>query len=696
MASMRFLGQFVLALLLLAVPARATWSILIIDLATGEVAVGIATCLTGFDLRPTTIVVVPGYGVAAAQSFVGPLNLRELIRQELFNRTPPAQILAMLAAADPGHQTRQYGIADTLGGTVTFSGTGAGAFAGGLTGSTGTLVYTVQGNVITGLPVLQAAETAIQNTAGTVGDKLMAAMQAARAMGGDGRCSCLTGGPTSCGSPPASFVKSAHIGLMIVSRPGDLDAPCSGGLGCAAGQYYLDLNVANQPASAVDPVLQLQALYNAWRAQQAGRPDHFQSSVSLSSTSIRANGVDTVTGTVTLRDAQGNPLGTTIPVTVGLGQRSTAANVTFSPAVPQPNGTYTFTMTGELGPGQAIVDVVANDGLGPVHISPQPVVDIGDPFGPCASGAVANGAGGTLDALRIDGSAGGTARITEVGFAQPFALTIDPPVGAQPGSRVGAFALWAHLGLPRVNGELPLGAGNGALCFTPFPLDPTTPSLLVADSVGLGAFIPAGPAPWTLPFPGVPALLDVALQAAMFADPTDRIVATNAVLMRVRSLPQPTIGTVTPAMATAGTLMTVTGTSFFNGVELRVSGAVTPILSRTSSILTFTMPAGVGCDSTVSVTNPGGAPVAAGVNLGPVVLTTPFPSGPAAGGALFAVTGRNLLGCTLTINGAPLNVTSQNGGVIFGTTPPGTPGPAVVEVRHPLLGCFTQVPYTYL
>ncbi|HEX5052321.1 MAG TPA: DUF1028 domain-containing protein, partial [Planctomycetota bacterium] len=200
MPSLRTVAAFLLCLVMFGAPACATWSILIIDLATGEVAIGIATCLTGFDLRPTTVVVVPGYGVAAAQSFVGPLNLRELIRAELLAGTPVNQILALLAAADPGHQSRQYGIASVTGGTVTFTGTGAGAWAGGLTGQVGTLVYTVQGNVLTGQPVIQAAELAILGTPGTVADKLMAAMEAARSFGGDGRCSCSAAAPTSCGS----------------------------------------------------------------------------------------------------------------------------------------------------------------------------------------------------------------------------------------------------------------------------------------------------------------------------------------------------------------------------------------------------------------------------------------------------------------------------------------------------------------
>ncbi|MEC7724043.1 MAG: hypothetical protein VYD05_00920, partial [Planctomycetota bacterium] len=74
----RALLAFLASLFLLASNALATWSIVVVNVVTGEVAVGIATCLTGFDLRPNTVVVVPGRGVAAAQSFVGPLSLRQL------------------------------------------------------------------------------------------------------------------------------------------------------------------------------------------------------------------------------------------------------------------------------------------------------------------------------------------------------------------------------------------------------------------------------------------------------------------------------------------------------------------------------------------------------------------------------------------------------------------------------------------
>ena len=51
----------------LATPVSATWSILIVDTRTGELAVGSATCLTGFNLRTITPVLLVGRGAACAE-----------------------------------------------------------------------------------------------------------------------------------------------------------------------------------------------------------------------------------------------------------------------------------------------------------------------------------------------------------------------------------------------------------------------------------------------------------------------------------------------------------------------------------------------------------------------------------------------------------------------------------------------------
>lgn len=231
----RFLPAAIVATAGLAAShASATWSIILIDTRTGEIAVGSATCLTGFDLRANTPVLITGVGAATAQSAVDSTGLnRQFIRDGIATGASLNDILAGLAARDLAHQSRQYGMADLAPDTLTFTGAGASDWAGGVTGSfeythagqTGTIIYAVQGNILTGSPVVDEAVDAMISTPGDLAEKLMAGMEAAQVFGGDGRCSCLTGPADSCGSPPAGFDpltdKSADIGYMLIARAGD-------------------------------------------------------------------------------------------------------------------------------------------------------------------------------------------------------------------------------------------------------------------------------------------------------------------------------------------------------------------------------------------------------------------------------------------------------------------------------------------
>ncbi len=216
--------------------ANATWSILLVDTRTGEVALGSATCLTGFDLRANTPVMIVGLGGVTAQSSVDQRGYnRVFARDRLLEGVPPTDIITLLEGFDSGHQSRQYGIIDTSGGVATFTGANAGQWAGGVVGSfqsfhaghETTIVYAIQGNVLAGSPVVDEAVDAVINTPGDLAEKLMAGMEAAHAWGGDGRCSCGNDAD-ACGSPPTGWdpdtEKSAHIAYMLIGRAGDLDS----------------------------------------------------------------------------------------------------------------------------------------------------------------------------------------------------------------------------------------------------------------------------------------------------------------------------------------------------------------------------------------------------------------------------------------------------------------------------------------
>ena len=163
---------------------------------------------------------------------------------------------------------------------------------------------------------------------------------------------------------------------MIVSRPSDVDAPCNGSLGCGAGDYWLDLNVANQNAGAPDPVIQLQSMFNTWKQNQVGRPDHYTSTATVTNTTIRSNGLDETVVNVELRDAQNNPLGNSLPLDVRLALASTVPQVTFSPITALANGTYEFSMRGALQSGLAVLDISVTDQFGRVGVWPQPMITV--------------------------------------------------------------------------------------------------------------------------------------------------------------------------------------------------------------------------------------------------------------------------------------------------------------------------------
>ena len=63
--------------LLLARPLSATWSIILINVRTGEIAIGSATCVAGFDLQSLLPIVMPGVGAGAPnQDSSGPSSPR--------------------------------------------------------------------------------------------------------------------------------------------------------------------------------------------------------------------------------------------------------------------------------------------------------------------------------------------------------------------------------------------------------------------------------------------------------------------------------------------------------------------------------------------------------------------------------------------------------------------------------------------
>jgi hypothetical protein len=356
----------------LATPAAATWSIVLADCDTREVAVGTVTCLNNFDLLAIVPVVVVGKGGAAVQSagdFDG--QRRPVIFSGLMNGDSPQDIFARLQQIS-GHQSRQYGLADTQCRMLTFSGSNNSQWAGGVIGQQGTMVYAIQGNILAGGCVVPAIEAAVLNTTGDVAAKLMAGMEAARDMGGDGRCSCSPGNPTGCGCPPVGFQKSGHIGGMVVSRIGDTDDPVCNASGCVDGNYFMRLNVAFQSSGQPDPVIQLRALYDQWRAGLAGRPDAVQSVVTFEPGRLPPNGSAMGTMHIELNDWQGQPVSVETSIVRVVHSPLSAGISTIGDITDHGDGTFSVELTAGTSPGVDRFIIEVDDGIRRVTLTPEP------------------------------------------------------------------------------------------------------------------------------------------------------------------------------------------------------------------------------------------------------------------------------------------------------------------------------------
>lgn len=298
-------------LLLLMFPhtkLKATWSIVLADSETGEVGVGTITCLNNFDLLAIVPVIVVGKGAAAVQAsgdFEG--IRRPVIFDGLLNGTPVDDILDQVANI-AGHQSRQYGIVNTNGEAVTFSGDQTFSWTGGVTGSVNSIHYAIQGNILSGPCVVNDIETALRVTQGDMADKLMAGMQAAKLGGGDGRCSCPGPDPEGCGCPPSNFEKSGHIGGMVIARPGDTDDTVCDQDGCADGTYFMRLNSAFQPSANPDPVDQLQMQFDDFRQANLGIADAGTTVVEFVPPMVPPNGVSEIEIKLTAKDYRGEPI----------------------------------------------------------------------------------------------------------------------------------------------------------------------------------------------------------------------------------------------------------------------------------------------------------------------------------------------------------------------------------------------------
>jgi hypothetical protein len=284
--------------LLLPAEGRATWSIIAVDRNTGRVVISSATCAAqGPDeLKIVQAVVVPGIGVAAAQAGVDRSHTNQkLIFEQMRGGTDPREIIRLLSL-DPSFQSRQFGIVDLQGRRAGHTGSGNRDVAMHISGeSADGIVFSVQGNIIKTDSALIEAARIMREGGGDMVDRVMLAMEAADARGGDSRCTCETEPLPGAGCNG----KTAHVAYILAADrddargtyaeghpqippvgapPAQAESVCRGENAqklCEApwnsGKYWLYLAVypSNvQPHEDANPVRTLRMRYDAWKRTQ--------------------------------------------------------------------------------------------------------------------------------------------------------------------------------------------------------------------------------------------------------------------------------------------------------------------------------------------------------------------------------------------------------------------------------------------
>ncbi|HSC51534.1 MAG TPA: DUF1028 domain-containing protein [Gaiellaceae bacterium] len=157
-----------------------TYSIVARDAATGEL--GVAVQSRAFNTGAVVPWGAPGVGVVATQSYTdpayGPLGL-DLLRAG----KSPEQALAALVAADDDSAYRQVAILDADGRVAVHVGEACIPAAGFASGDG----FSAQANMVESERVWQSMAGAFERSAGPLAERLLAALDAAEAAGGDWR-----------------------------------------------------------------------------------------------------------------------------------------------------------------------------------------------------------------------------------------------------------------------------------------------------------------------------------------------------------------------------------------------------------------------------------------------------------------------------------------------------------------------------
>lgn len=207
-------------------PHLGTFSIVALDPILGEL--GLAVASRAFDAGYYVTFLKTAVGGVATQALSNP-HLGSEILEALEQGRTPTEALEAAITRDESASRRQVGVVDFQGRTAAYTGSANGEWAGHLTAEN----VSVQGNLLAGPGVVQAMLETYQHSDGPLAERLMLALEAGEAAGGDKR-----------GKQSAA--------LIVKCERGGFDG---------TDDRLVDLRITDHP----DPLPELRRLYTLWK-----------------------------------------------------------------------------------------------------------------------------------------------------------------------------------------------------------------------------------------------------------------------------------------------------------------------------------------------------------------------------------------------------------------------------------------------
>ena len=229
------------SLLVNLVYGQDTFSICAIDTVTGEVGSAGASCIDENAIAGGCVIlsdVIPGVGVIHTQAYWNPTN-QTVAHNLMVQGNSPQEIIDYMVDNDIQNNPhiRQYGVVDLFEGSArcaAYTGINCDDYKNHIIGPN----YTIQGNILLGQQILDSMEVRFLETEGELACRLMAALQGAKVIGADTRCT-----------------DDGVSSLSAFLRVGQVDDP--------ATDLYLDLVVPSTPFG-IDPIDVLQEMFDEW------------------------------------------------------------------------------------------------------------------------------------------------------------------------------------------------------------------------------------------------------------------------------------------------------------------------------------------------------------------------------------------------------------------------------------------------